>query len=241
MKQLVSFLTIVTLLGGQLLPLLPATGAANPLISAAQAEPLTPPLATEREAPPQSPTIEYAAQAPTPTPTPMPPPPPPPEPDAPDRGIPEEISGVPGVTDDWWAAVQEQIRSDMYGLAPDKAAGGDQAYRGHNPAHNLDLAFSAGGLQLGPAPPPPDPMDQPPDPSTLTAAAEAGPDWQWNLRFSGYGYQGRLEPVPAPIQTSQTGNRLEYQHAGLTEWYLNDERGLEQGFTLDAPPAAGTG
>ena len=32
------------------------------------------------------------------------------------------------------------------------------------------------------------------------------------------------------------GNRVEYRRTGLIEWYLNDERGLEHGFTLDAPP-----
>jgi uncharacterized repeat protein (TIGR01451 family)/CSLREA domain-containing protein len=37
MKQVISLLSIITLLGGQLLPLLPASGAANPLIPEAQA------------------------------------------------------------------------------------------------------------------------------------------------------------------------------------------------------------
>ena len=32
------------------------------------------------------------------------------------------------------------------------------------------------------------------------------------------------------------GNRVEYRRGILTEWYVNDERGLEQGFTLHGPP-----
>jgi hypothetical protein len=196
------------------------------------------PATLDQEAPARLPSAHRAAQAPTPTPTPVPPPPP--EPEAPDSGIPGEISGVPGVTDDWWAAVQEQIRRDMYGLAPDEAAAGP-AYRGYNQAHNLELAFSPTGLHLAPAPPRPGPGEELPGPATLTTAAEAGPDWGWELRFSGYGYEGQLQPTPAALETRSDGNRLEYQHAGLTEWYVNDERGLEQGFTLNTHPASGAG
>jgi hypothetical protein len=31
-------------------------------------------------------------------------------------------------------------------------------------------------------------------------------------------------------------NRVEYQWGALTEWYVNDERGLEQCFMLSSPP-----
>nr|MDQ6906672.1 FG-GAP repeat protein [Chloroflexota bacterium] len=40
-------------------------------------------------------------------------------------------------------------------------------------------------------------------------------------------------PTAQPIST---GPRVEYRRDGLTEWYVNGPRGLEQGFTLDAPP-----
>jgi hypothetical protein len=32
------------------------------------------------------------------------------------------------------------------------------------------------------------------------------------------------------------GNRIEYRRGDLIEWYINDGRGLEQGFTIAAPP-----
>ena len=35
------------------------------------------------------------------------------------------------------------------------------------------------------------------------------------------------------------GARVEYRRGAWTEWYVNDHRGVEQGFTLAAPPAAG--
>ena len=42
-----------------------------------------------------------------------------------------------------------------------------------------------------------------------------------------------------PVQQAEltvSKNRVEYARQGLTEWYVNDERGLEQGFTLHAAP-----
>jgi hypothetical protein len=41
--------------------------------------------------------------------------------------------------------------------------------------------------------------------------------------------------VPAAELTAD-GNGLEYRRGYISEWYLNDQRGLEQGFTLTAPP-----
>jgi hypothetical protein len=98
----------------------------------------------------------------------------------PETAVPEEIANVPGVTGDWWAEVQEQVRSDMCALAPDRAAAGGPAYRDYYPAPNAKLALSAGGLHLIPAPLAPDPM-------VRTTAAEAGPGWRWELRVISYG------------------------------------------------------
>jgi len=39
-----------------------------------------------------------------------------------------------------------------------------------------------------------------------------------------------------PAAPMPSDNRVEYAHGDLTEWYVNDERGLEQGFRLPAPP-----
>lgn len=48
-----------------------------------------------------------------------------------------------------------------------------------------------------------------------------------------------MQPVEAATLVAD-GKRIEHQRGALTEWYVNDERGLEQGFTLySSPPAAG--
>jgi uncharacterized repeat protein (TIGR01451 family) len=141
-----------------------------------------------------------------------------------DTAVPSEIADVPGVTGDWWAAVLEQIRLDTYSLSPEQTEGGPPTYRGHNPDHGFDLTFAAGGVRLAPA------ADGPEGDGPETS-------WTWELRTTGYGYEGDVRPLPLAAETACEANRVEYRRAGMTEWYVNDERGLEQGFTINAPPA----
>jgi hypothetical protein len=55
-----------------------------------------------------------------------------------------------------------------------------------------------------------------------------------SLRACGYGEA--LRTVPAAVPHAEA-NRIEYRRGQLTEWYVNGPLGLEQGFTLAAPPA----
>ena len=57
------------------------------------------------------------------------------------------------------------------------------------------------------------------------------------LRLTGYGYGGRLR-TPLKAKPVASGNRVEYRRGELSEWYVNDSRGLEQGFTLARRPGA---
>ena len=63
--------------------------------------------------------------------------------------------------------------------------------------------------------------------------------WHLEMALSGYGYRGAKTLVrPAlPDVIKAFGNRIEYQHGALTEWYVNDEKGFEQGVTLRERPA----
>jgi hypothetical protein len=58
------------------------------------------------------------------------------------------------------------------------------------------------------------------------------------FNLTGYGYGDQLAK-PAPATLAATGNRLEYRRGDLTEWYVNESKGLEQGFTFLHPPAPG--
>ena len=58
----------------------------------------------------------------------------------------------------------------------------------------------------------------------------------WRMRLRGYGYGERMQPVAAAEMTVRD-NRIEYQRGPLRqEWYVKQRSGLEQGFTLSAPP-----
>ena len=65
-------------------------------------------------------------------------------------------------------------------------------------------------------------------------AVEAGAA-HWGLNPRGYGYGQTLRTV-SPALPQATANRIEYRRGMLTEWYVNGPLGLEQGFTLTAPP-----
>ncbi len=69
-----------------------------------------------------------------------------------------------------------------------------------------------------------------PEPRRLGLEADA--------RCAGQGCEGEAAAVPpAAPRRAAAGGRVEYPHAGITEWYVEGPRGLEQGFTLPAAPA----
>ena len=136
----------------------------------------------------------------------------------------ETVSLPEGASTGWWAAVQENLGRSEYQVTwqdrtylPNVPA----AYQAPNRAHNLRTYFTPAGLRV--------------IPRTGDGAA-----WEWGLTLTGYGYGGAIQPV-APATLTVEGNRIEYRRGDLTEWYINDERGLEQGFTIAAPPVGASG
>ncbi len=62
-----------------------------------------------------------------------------------------------------------------------------------------------------------------------------GDPWEWGLTLVDYGHPETLSPIPAGELVAE-GNRLENRRGDFVEWYVNDHRGLEQGFTLMSEP-----
>jgi hypothetical protein len=62
----------------------------------------------------------------------------------------------------------------------------------------------------------------------------------WGMQLKGYGY-GSASIAAAAAAPHATANRVEYRRGTMTEWYVNGPLGLEQGFTLTAPPTKGVG
>jgi hypothetical protein len=133
----------------------------------------------------------------------------------PTEPLPEEVSS------DWWQSVQTNIRRSEYHitwqektLLPDVTA----AFQAPNRAHNLRTYFTPKGIRV------------------IPRAGDATA-WQWGLTLTGYGYAGQLI-VPEPPELVDDVNRMEYRRGDLVEWYVNDSRGIEQGFTLKQAPSA---
>jgi hypothetical protein len=124
-----------------------------------------------------------------------------------------------GATSNWLAQVKENIRQAEYNITwqtktplPDLK----EAYHAPNRAQNLRTYFTPTGI-------------------CMIQRTQNSSNWQWDLTLTGYGYTGAVKPVAnAKLLTNE--NRIEYQRDSLTEWYVNDQKGLEQGFTLTAPP-----
>ncbi len=122
---------------------------------------------------------------------------------------------------DWLSRVQANIQRSEYQVSwqaethrPNLPA----AYQAPNRAHNLRTYFTSTGILLVPR-------------------QDSSTHWDLWMSLSGYGYRGNLQSVTSTAALSSAGNIVNYQRsAALTEWYLNDERGLEQGFTLSAAP-----
>ena len=74
----------------------------------------------------------------------------------------------------------------------------------------------------------------------VRSARDGEGGWEWSLQLERFGYEGALETVDKVAPVAE-GNRVEYRRAELTEWYVNDPRGLEQGFTVAEAPSSAPG
>ncbi len=63
-------------------------------------------------------------------------------------------------------------------------------------------------------------------------------DWTWGLELVSYGLSGGERLVMEPEEVTSEGQRIAYAWSeDLDEWYINDHRGLEHGYTVHGRPA----
>ncbi len=125
---------------------------------------------------------------------------------------------------DWWSAVQEDIRRSEYNVTWQEGgalAGVSAGYQAPNRAQNLRTWFTPEGIRVTPR-----------------VFEGAAPPWEWGLALAGYGSDQATQPGEAATVTVE-GNRIEYARGAVSEWYVNDARGLAQGFMLHSSPATG--
>ncbi|QQS46325.1 MAG: DUF11 domain-containing protein [Acidobacteriota bacterium] len=112
-------------------------------------------------------------------------------------------------------------RYSVWPLHPKTGREGDEQYSAGNPEQRYHTFFS-------------------PEEVRVVAKNAAAERQQLRLGLRGVGYGERLEPV-AEAELHRSGRRIEYRRGGLTEWYVNDRQGLEQGFTLQRAPGERSG
>ncbi len=132
----------------------------------------------------------------------------------------QEVKLPPGVSESWWATVKKNIEQDLkeaeYGI---KATDTACSWEAKNITHNFVIFFSSESVMVVPN------------------TKEKKKPWDWGLKLTAYGPEGAVTPV-ANASPRTKGTHIEYDRGNLTEWYENDQKGIEQGFTIKAPPAS---
>ncbi len=94
----------------------------------------------------------------------------------------------------------------------------DEGHRAHNPRQRWSTLFDGRGFLIEP---------------------EGGP-WTWGLALRRYGFNTQQRDVDAPVTISTAGATLTHGwDDDLAEWYVNDARGLEHGYTILRRPFTG--
>jgi hypothetical protein len=72
------------------------------------------------------------------------------------------------------------------------------------------------------------------------ATQPTGEGWTWGLQVESYGFAEHAQSVCEPTSVAAQGQRIAYDwDDNLLEWWINDTRGLEHGYTiLQRPPHA---
>ncbi|MCX6876244.1 MAG: choice-of-anchor D domain-containing protein [Verrucomicrobia bacterium] len=130
-------------------------------------------------------------------------------------GKPQQLSSpdqVPeGMAKSDWTSIRAAYEAGRHAFQP--VAGGWQA---RNPGQQWVTTFDGRGF----------------------VAQPADGAWQWGLELQSYGFQGQERSISGVPAVKAAGQRLTYQWtAGLQEWFVNDHRGLEHGFTVSERPA----
>ncbi|MGH9785139.1 MAG: integrin alpha, partial [Terriglobia bacterium] len=123
-------------------------------------------------------------------------------------------------SDDWFARVTEQIRRSEYHFSRRE----DGSWSAPNRAHGLRARLDEAGLRVS---------------SRAKGADPKDGGWELQIVLSALGREGNLSTVQPAVLVVEEGH-AEFRRGTLAEWYINDEKGLEQGFTIDSPPRVGS-
>ncbi len=122
-----------------------------------------------------------------------------------------------GLTAETRQRLREQAERASYEVVPVRAGDASApSFAATNRRHQMRARFEKEGARIVPT-------------------GEDSGSWELGWTLRAYGYEGSTR-TPMAGQPSASDNRVEYRRGPLVEWYVNDERGLEQGFDLAEPP-----
>ena len=130
----------------------------------------------------------------------------------------------PAISQDWLRSIEKSIAAEEYRATwqtKTSVSGGTPGWQAPNRRQNLRTHFTPAGIRLIPR-----------DPAVASRSVGA---WEWGLDFIGVGRSGHRKRAERPsIQVE--GAKVTYDRGWIREFYVNDERGLEQFFTIFSPP-----
>jgi len=100
------------------------------------------------------------------------------------------------------------------------SAEGNQTWSAPNRAHELRSRISPTGIEI----------------FSRSASRSAQAPWALGMSTTAFGRQGNESALSAK-KVSANGSRIEIDHTELIEWFVNDGRGIEQGWTIARRPA----
>ncbi len=109
-----------------------------------------------------------------------------------------------------WTSIQESLNASQH-----KATQTSEGFLAKNPGQAWTIHFDGTGFLV--------------QPETQS--------WTWGLQLQSYGFVGALRTFDHAPECKAQGGEVTYAwNENLSEWYINDSRGLEHGYDLKARP-----
>ena len=120
-----------------------------------------------------------------------------------------------GITSSEWEGIKSQIEADQY-----KAVECDEGLRAFNKSQNWQAVFDGTGFIVTPS----------------------EKEWRWGFSLKSYGRGETGRQVRGKAGLSSEGGHISaVWDSNVTEWWINDKKGLEHGYTLKERPSGAEG
>ena len=114
-----------------------------------------------------------------------------------------------------WSSIRAAYEAGRHAFQP--VEGQEGAWKARNPGQQWTTQFDQRGF--------------------IALPKDGG--WSWGLELQSYGFGEKQKAVGGTPAVKAEGQRLSYQwDATVQEWFVNDQRGLEHGFTISQRPEA---